>query len=73
MLEPPVPGLVARAVAEARRVGFPLTQDEGTGVGYGAAWIASAMPGDATLITVGSDPDRVAVAARLFAGDARVR
>lgn len=44
----------------------------GTGVGIGAAWIASAMPADCKLITVEIDPRRAALARELLAGDARV-
>lgn len=44
----------------------------GTGVGVGAAWMASAMPADCTLITVEIDAGRAAAAARLLAGDHRV-
>ncbi|HSR85269.1 MAG TPA: class I SAM-dependent methyltransferase [Streptosporangiaceae bacterium] len=45
----------------------------GTGAGISAAWIASAMPGDCTLVTADLDSGLVAAAAGLFAGDARVR
>ena len=44
----------------------------GTGAGIGAAWMASAMPADCTLVTAELDPDRAAAAARVLAGDARV-
>jgi predicted O-methyltransferase YrrM len=44
----------------------------GTGTGIGAAWMASAMPADCTLVTAELDPDRAAAAARVLAGDARV-
>jgi predicted O-methyltransferase YrrM len=44
----------------------------GTGVGIGAAWMASAMPADCTLVTV-EFHERLAAAARhLFAGDPRI-
>lgn len=52
----------------------------GTGVGVGAAWMASGLAGGATLLTVEFDPERAAAAAALFeehedvtvlAGDAR--
>jgi predicted O-methyltransferase YrrM len=45
----------------------------GTGAGIGAAWIASAMPGDCMLVTAELDGDLVAAAAQLFADDRRVR
>jgi len=44
----------------------------GTGVGIGAAWMASAMPADCTLITAEIDPDRAEAARKLLAGDRRV-
>jgi predicted O-methyltransferase YrrM len=44
----------------------------GTGAGIGAAWIASAMPADCTLITVEIDEHRAAAARQLFAADPRV-
>jgi len=44
----------------------------GTGVGIGAAWMASAMPADCVLITVEIDSGRAAAAARLLADDRRV-
>lgn len=44
----------------------------GTGVGIGAAWMASAMPADCTLVTVEFDQARAAVARELFAADPRV-
>jgi predicted O-methyltransferase YrrM len=44
----------------------------GTGVGIGAAWMATAMPADATLVTVEIDEERAAAAADLLAGDDRV-
>ena len=45
----------------------------GTGVGYGSAWMASAMPADATLVTIEIDGVRASAARRLFAADPRVR
>jgi predicted O-methyltransferase YrrM len=45
----------------------------GTGAGIGAAWLASAMPADCTLVTAELDPDLAAAAAGLLAGDARIR
>ena len=45
----------------------------GTGTGIGAAWIASAMPADCTLVTAEIDPGRAAVAAGLLAEDPRVQ
>lgn len=46
--------------------------ESGTGVGYGAAWIASAMPADCRLITVESDENRAAAARWVLADDPRV-
>jgi predicted O-methyltransferase YrrM len=45
----------------------------GTGAGVGTAWIASAMPASAQLITIEIDPELAAAARDLFAGDPRVR
>jgi predicted O-methyltransferase YrrM len=45
----------------------------GTGAGIGAAWLASAMPADCTLVTAELDPGLAAAAAGLLAGDARIR
>jgi len=44
----------------------------GTGTGIGAAWIASAMPADCTLVTAEIDAERAAAARELFAADPRV-
>ncbi|MGH3166912.1 MAG: O-methyltransferase [Trebonia sp.] len=44
----------------------------GTGVGIGAAWIASAMPAGCTLVTVELDPGLASAARDLLAGDPRV-
>src|SRR5688500_11657777 len=44
----------------------------GTGVGYGTAWMLSALPIDASIITVELDPERAAAAAELFAHAPRV-
>lgn len=44
----------------------------GTGVGVGAAWIASAMPADCALVTVEIDPDLAGAARDLLSGDPRV-
>jgi predicted O-methyltransferase YrrM len=44
----------------------------GTGVGVGAAWMASAMPADCSLITAEIDHRLAAAAARLFEHDDRV-
>src|SRR5262249_15633949 len=46
--------------------------EAGTGVGVGAAWMASAMPADCTLVTVESDERLAAAAAALLAADDRV-
>jgi predicted O-methyltransferase YrrM len=45
----------------------------GTGTGYGTAWMVSALPADARLVSVELDGERVAVARSLFEGDERVR
>lgn len=45
----------------------------GTGAGIGAAWLASSMPADCTLVTAELDPRLAEVAARLLAGCPRVR
>jgi predicted O-methyltransferase YrrM len=45
----------------------------GTGAGICAAWIASAMPADCTLVTAELDNSLAAAATSLFADDARVR
>lgn len=45
----------------------------GTGVGIGAAWIASMMPADCELVTVEIEPRLAAAAQELFAGDDRVK
>jgi predicted O-methyltransferase YrrM len=44
----------------------------GTGVGIGAAWMASAMPIDCTLVTAEIDPARADAARGLLAEDRRV-
>ncbi len=44
----------------------------GTGTGIGSAWIVSAMPADATLVTAEIDPARAAAAAEVLAIDPRV-
>ncbi len=45
----------------------------GTGAGIGAAWLASSMPADCTLVTAELDPHLAGVAARLLAGCPRAR
>jgi len=45
----------------------------GTGAGIGAAWTSGAMPADCTLLTAELDAGLAATAARLLAGDSRVR
>lgn len=49
-----------------------LIGELGTGTGIGAAWMASAMPADCTLVTAELDPERAAAARELFAEDPRV-
>jgi predicted O-methyltransferase YrrM len=44
----------------------------GTGVGVGAAWMASAMPTDCTLLTVELDEVRATAAQDVFADEPRV-
>jgi len=44
----------------------------GTGAGIGAAWIASAMPADCTLVSAELDAGLAAASAQLLADDARV-
>ncbi len=51
----------ARGIARAAEIG--------TGVGVGAAWIASALPPGAPLVTVESDRELAAAAGALFADD----
>lgn len=46
--------------------------EAGTGVGVGAAWMASAMPADCTLVTVEYDKQRARAAAVLLAAEDRV-
>lgn len=58
-------GLLA---ARSHRIG-----EIGTGVGYGTAWMASAMPLTARLVTIEIDPRRAAAAEELFAHDERVQ
>jgi predicted O-methyltransferase YrrM len=45
----------------------------GTGVGIGAAWLASSMPADCTLVTAELQPRLAEAAARLLAACRRVR
>ncbi|MEQ4209182.1 class I SAM-dependent methyltransferase [Actinopolymorpha sp. B9G3] len=47
--------------------------ETGTGTGVGTAWMASAMPDSATLVTVEVDDARAQAAAKVFRGDSRVR
>ncbi|TCC07310.1 O-methyltransferase [Kribbella soli] len=49
-----------------------LIGEAGTGVGYGAAWMASAMPVDRRLVTVELDDKRVVAARGVFADEPRV-
>lgn len=44
----------------------------GTGAGIGAAWIASAMPADCTLVTAEIDEELAQAAQELLAGDVRI-
>jgi len=45
----------------------------GTGAGIGAAWMASAMPADCTLVTAELDSALATAASTLFAANSRVR
>jgi predicted O-methyltransferase YrrM len=58
---------LAAACTDGARIG-----EIGTGTGFGAAWIASAMPADAKLVTIELDDARASAVAELFAGDDRV-
>lgn len=49
-----------------------LIGEAGTGVGYGSAWMASAMPSSCRLVTVELDERRVAAARRVFVDEPRV-
>jgi predicted O-methyltransferase YrrM len=64
---PDVGRLLAALAGGAGRIG-----EIGTGTGYGAAWMASTMPGEAGLMTVELDPERARAAAGLFEADDRV-
>ncbi len=46
--------------------------EAGTAMGMGAAWIASGMPGDCSLITVEIDQERATLARELLGEDPRV-
>jgi predicted O-methyltransferase YrrM len=46
--------------------------ETGTGCGVGLAWLAATAGPDTRLVSVERDPDRAAVAKRLFAADDRV-
>jgi predicted O-methyltransferase YrrM len=59
--------VLAAAVGDDARIA-----EIGSGTGVGAAWIASAMPTDAALLTVEFDEDRARAVQRLFADDGRV-
>jgi predicted O-methyltransferase YrrM len=58
---------LAAAVPPGGRIG-----EIGTAAGVGAAWIATGMRDDVTLLTVEVDAQFAAAAQRLFAGDARI-
>jgi predicted O-methyltransferase YrrM len=49
-----------------------LIGEAGTGVGFGTAWMAAAMPADCRLVTVELDEAKVAAARRVFADEPRV-
>ena len=65
---PDVGRLLGLLAARSQRIG-----EIGTAVGYGSAWMASAMPATARLVTIELDPRRAAAAAELFAHDERVQ
>ena len=67
--EPKVGALLA--VLAASKPGGRLLE-LGTGTGHGTAWLLSGMDPGATLDTVDTDPDVVAVAQRHLNGDGRV-
>lgn len=64
---PEVGRLLGVLAARSTRIG-----EIGTGVGYGTAWMVSAMPARARLVTIEIDARRAAAAATLFARDERV-
>lgn len=64
---PDVGRLLGLLATRAERIG-----EIGTGVGYGTAWMVSAMPAGARLVTIEIDSRRAAAAAELFADDPRV-
>jgi len=66
----PATGRVLAVLAAARPGG--RFAELGTGVGAGAAWLASGMDATATLVTVEADPERAATAAEVLAGDDRI-
>src|SRR4029079_15109098 len=59
------------AVLAASRPGGRLLE-LGTGTGHGTAWLLSGMDFSATLDTVDTDPDVVAIAQRHLGADGRV-
>jgi predicted O-methyltransferase YrrM len=59
--------LAAACTGRAPRIG-----EIGSGTGVGAAWMASAMPPGATLVTVELDDARAAAVQRLFGDDPRI-
>jgi len=59
--------VLAAACPRGARIG-----EVGSGTGFGAAWIASAMPSDATLLTVELDDQRALAVQQLFASERRV-
>ena len=66
----PAAGRVLAVLAAGRPGG--RFAELGTGVGAGAAWLASGMDATATLVTVEADPDRAALATEVLAGDDRI-
>jgi predicted O-methyltransferase YrrM len=68
---PPGVGRLLATLAAACTGGARIGE-VGSGTGFGAAWIASAMPARATLVTVELDAVRARAVRELFATDDRV-
>lgn len=70
MVSEPKVGSLLSALAASKPAGRFL--ELGTGTGHGTAWLLAGMDVNATLDTVDSDPDAVAVAQRHLGSDPRV-
>ncbi len=68
-----LPGVGRFLAMVAAGCGGGVIAELGTGAGIGAAWMASAMPPDCTLITAEVDEDLAAAAGGVLASDGRVR